>query len=243
MKLNLARGNWSKILVVLAVLGVVAFEIFVVFFDRRGEFAIQGVDAYDIDEFGSGAAVSQAFLMRGDGLNAVRLRFASEGRTTVSVHWTLWRGFADEPEQMTRAFEGEDIIELRPGRQWIPLNFIRDGSSRDRWYTIEARLNVPGDADSAQRPNVALVATRDNPERGGILWVDGVRQPGSLTIRAEREGRTLHRRLDAEVEPNLPPLLRSGTVQWVIVVIVHLAFAAFAKAILRESKRGDGSRA
>ena len=75
------------------------------------------------------------------------------------------------------------------------------------WYTFEVQLleadNVavrPG--ASARR--VALVASSDNPERGGILWVGDTRQPGSLFIRAERQGRTPYRRFVAEVEPNLP---------------------------------------
>ena len=187
-------------------------------------------------EFGSGAVVSHAFLMRGDGLNAVSLRFSSHAKAVVMVQWTLWRGLADQPEQMTRAFEGVETLDLRPGRQWKTFAFIRDASSRDRWYTIEVRLQeVPR--------QVALVASRDNPERGGVLFVNGARQSGSLSLRAERHGRTVYRRFVIEVEPKLPPALRIRAIQWGIVVLFHWAFFVFAFAVISDARVRPPSQA
>ena len=113
---------------------VLAFgaEIYFVFMDGSVPFRIQGANAYEVAEFGSGQPVSHAFLMRGDGLHAVSLYFSSGTQSVVKVRWTLWRGFRDQPQEMTRAFEGTEQLELRPGRQWKTLPFTRDASSRDR---------------------------------------------------------------------------------------------------------------
>jgi len=228
MRSILSHVSWWRAMTAAIMAATIAVEVYLVFVNRDTEFRIEGLDDYDITEFGSGAGVSHAFLMRGDGLNAVRLRFSSHERAAVKVQWTLWRGLADQPQQMTRAFEGVETLELRPGRQWKTFALTRDASSRDRWYTIEVRLQ------EAPRP-VALVASRDNPERGGVLFVNGVRQSGSLSLRAERRGRTLYRRFVAEVEPNLPPALRVRAIQWSIVVLFHWAFFVFAFAVMSDA--------
>lgn len=228
MRSILSGVNWWRAMAATIIAATIAVEVYVVFINRSSGFRIEGLDDYDISEFGSGAAVSHAFLMRGDGLNAVSLRFSSHAKAVVVVQWTLWRGLADQPQQMTRAFEGVDTLDLRPGRQWKTFAFTRDASSRDRWYTIEIRLQ------EAPRP-VALVASSDNPERGGVLFVNGVRQSGSLSLRAERHGRTRYRRFVAEVEPNLPPALRIRAIQWSIVVLFHWAFVVFAFSVMSDA--------
>jgi hypothetical protein len=228
MRSILRHVNRRRAMAATIMAATIGVEVYLVFINRDSHFRIEGLDDYDISEFGSGAAVSHAFQMRGDGLNAVNLRFTSQAKTVVSVQWTLWRGFADQPQQMTRAFEGVESLDLRPGRQWKTFAFTRDASSRDRWYTIEVRLQ------HAPRL-VALVASRDNPERGGVLFVNGVRQSGSLSLRAQRHGRTLYRRFVAEVEPHLPPALRIRAIQWTIVVLFHWAFFLFAFAVTSEA--------
>ncbi len=218
-------------------------ELYVVFVNRNDEFRIQGNETFDLTEFGSGAVVSQAFLMRGDGLNSVAVQFGSDSRAQVNVQWTLWRGMADQPAEMTRAFEGTEAIDLRPGHQWRTFRFTRDASSRDRWYTIEVRsLSVArtgpaleGGADAP--PKVALVASHDNPNRGGVLWVNGARRPGSLFMQAGRHGRTIYRRFVVEVEPNLPPVLKIRAVQWLVVVAFHWAFLVLAWAVFSDARR------
>ena len=220
-------------------------EIYLVFMKGSSQFRIEGTDAYEVAEFGSGRPVSHAFLMRGDGLNAVSLYFSSGTGSVVTVQWTLWRGLRDLPQEMTRAFEGTDRLELRPGRQWKTFPFTRDASSRDRWYTFEVRLleadNVAVRSDAGAR-QVVLVASRDNPERGGILWIGDDRQPGSLFIRAERQGRTPYRRFVAEIEPNLPRALRIPAVQWAIAITFHWAIFVVALAIIRDAARSPQAR-
>ncbi len=222
---------------------VFTVECYLVFVNRHGQFRIQGAEVFDLTDFGSGAVISHSFLMRGDGLNSVAVQFGSDSMAQVNVQWTLWRGMADEPAKMTRAFEGAEVIDLRPGHQWRTFSFTRDASSRDRWYTIEVRsLAVtrlgPGPATGVDAPpKVALVASHDNPNRGGVLWVNGALQPGSLFMAAGRQGRTLYRRFVAEVEPNLPSLLRIRAVQWVVAAAFHWAFLVFAWSVLSEASQ------
>lgn len=221
---------------------VIALEIYLVFINRHDEFRIEGKKTFDLAEFASGSVVAHAFLMRGDGLNSVALQFGSDSKARVTVQWTLWRGMALQPDKMTRAFEGADVLDLRPGHQWRTFEFTRDASSRDRWFTFEVRALAverlaPASEDLARTPRVALVASKDNPERGGLLWVDGALRPGSLFIRAGRQGRTIHRRFVAEVEPNLPTPLRIGIVQWALALAFHWAFLVFAWAVIGDAER------
>lgn len=224
----LDRGPRSRALFAAVCAAVLGVEIYIAFINRAGTFRIEGVDPYDVTEFGSGSSVSHAFLMRGDGLHAVSIRLSSDTAATASVQWTLWRGLADQPAEMTPAFEGTESLDLKPGRQWKSLTFTRDGSSRDRWYTIQLRLLEVAPVST----QVAIVASRDNPERGGVLWVNDVRQPGSLFVRADWRGRTLYRRFLADAAPNLPAALRIPAVQWSIVVVFHWAFMVFAYALM-----------
>ncbi len=223
---------------------VIALEIYLVFIKRHGDFRIEGKEAFDLAEFASGAVVAHAFLMRGDGLNSVAVQFGSDSKARLTVQWTLWRGKADQPGA-ARAFEGTEVLNLRPGHQWRTFEFIRDASSRDRWYTFEVHALAverlaPASEDPARTPRVALVASRDNPERGGLLLVDGALRPGSLFIRAGRQGRTIYRRFVVEAELYLPAPLRIRSVQWALVIAFHWAFLVFAWAVLGDAERRLG---
>ena len=227
------RVGFNAIFAIVCV-AVIAYEGAVLFLERDATFRIEGKRTYDVTEFASGSTVRHAFLMRGDGLRSVRVNFSSAEPRSVKVQWTLWRGFPDEPKDMTRAFEGVESLDLRPGHQWKTFNFTRDGSSNERWYTIEMRLLDP---PPAPFPLVSILASSDNPERGGVLFVDDVRQPGSLYLRADRRGGTFYRRFVAEAGPNLPAMLRIPAVQWAVVVTVHWALMVFAYALLADATR------
>ena len=214
---------------------MILVEAYVVFTARAGIFEIEGVETYDVGDFREGGTVAQAFLMRGDGMKAVRVRFSSNAVTIARVQWTLWRGYPDQPKEMARSFEGEEIFRLRPGRQWRTISFTRDGSSRDRWYTIQLRLLDPQPPPS---PQVSIVASHDNPDRGGVLFVNDIRQPGSLNLRAERRGRTLYRRFLEEAAPNLPAVLQVPAVQWAIAIVLHWALIVFAYTVLSAGRDG-----
>lgn len=212
----------------LACAATIAVEAYVVFGDTDSAFKIEGTNLYDVAEFAAGQSVSHAFLMRGEGMQAVSVRFRSSAVTTARVQWTLWRGYPDQPKEMARAFEGVEAFDLRPGRQWKTITFTRDGSSKDRWYTLQLRLLDP---QPPRSPQVSIVASNDNPDRGGLLFVNDVRKPGSLNLRAERRGRTLYRRFLAEAAPNLPAMLRVPATQWVIATVFHWALILFAFAV------------
>lgn len=210
---------------------VLLYEGFVVFVAREGMFRINGNDPYEVTELGTGATVSHAFYMRGDGLRAVAVRLSARAPATVTVKWTLWRGTLDAPKNMTLAAEGIERVELVAGRRWQVFPVTRDASSHNRWYTIQVRL-----VDALPGPSAAvgITASHDNPARGGVLWVNDVRQSGSLTMRAERQGRTLHRRFLIEAAPNLPRALQLPVVQWTLFAAFHWAMIVFTYAVLRE---------
>jgi hypothetical protein len=218
-------------LVIAAAVG--ALEVWAVLVDRDGTFAIEGEMPQVIRQFGEGQAVRQAFLMQGDGLHQVRVMVSCPRPQDFPVQWSLWRGTPDEPATFTTAFAASETWSLHGGRQWLALRFPRDGLSGDRWYTIEVKAARP-DAPIDAVDRVGILASQDNPERGGVLWLNDVRQPGSLTIRADRQGRTLFRRFEAEALPHLPSLFGSAWLQWLIVIALHWAFWIVAYAVLRD---------
>lgn len=253
---------------------VIAVEAYVLFVDRDQTFSIQGRTPYLLSEFGNGTPVAHAFLMRGNGLHAVRVRFSSSAATTVRLQWQLLREPATDerlsimetgPRELrleadrtwathpvTRGGSSEKLaimeggtreLRLEAGRTWATFPVTRDGSSHDRWYVFEAQLVDLPPADVRDRAQIALMATHDNPDRGGSLFVAGVNQPGSLVLRADRVGRTLHQQFVAEVEPNLPRWLRWPAVQWLIALALHAAVAVYAYALLIDRhprERDDG---
>lgn len=234
-----------RTLFVLGCAAVMAVEGYVLFVDRDHTFSIQGRKTYLLSEFGDGIPIAHAFLMRGNGLRAVRVRFSSVAPATVRLRWQLLRQPAPDEtlsiEELSIAEEGTRELRLEPGRTWVTFPVTRDGSSHDRWYSFETqRVDLPP-AEIRDRERAGLLATRDNPDRGGSLFVAGVNQPGSLVLRADRVGHTLHQRFVAEVEPNLPRWLRWPAVQWIVGLILHAAVAVHAHALLidRHPRRRD----
>jgi hypothetical protein len=228
----LATGRYLSPRVLMVVVILLAVEGYALFVKQHGTFAISGRREYEIAKFADGATVRQAFLMRGAGLNALRVSLVSETAARVRLRWVLWRGMEDVGA-LQPAAGGEEDLELSAGRQWPTLNVVRDRSSHDRWYTLELRLMEVAGAPptGSTRPRVTIQATQDNPDRGGVLWVDERRLPGSLQLRADRLGPTIYRRFQNEVEPNLPPVFQSHAVQWLTLVLINAAFVRFAIAI------------
>lgn len=251
----------QRALFALGCAAVIAAESYVLFVDRDHTFSIQGRRTYPLGEFGDGVPVAHAFLMRGDGLRAVRVQFSSTAPATVQLRWQLLREPASDEtlsiagprevrleadrtwttypairdgssEKLSIMEGGTRELRLEAGRTWATFPVTRDGSSHDRWYAFEAQLADPPSANVRDRVQIALLATHDNPDRGGSLFVAGVNQPGSLVLRADRRGPTLYRRFVVEVEPNLPGVLRIQAVQWLVVILLHWAFVTFAYALL-----------
>lgn len=233
------QDGWRPLTILTALaVAVLCAEVFLLFVNRDGVFAIEGDDDYDIVEFGSGAVVAHAFLMRGDGLHSVRVRLNSDTPAAANIRWVLWNGTPETPSQMARAFDGVASVKVIPGRKWHSISFLRNGSSNDKWFTIELQLMdpVPGRESSGRSPQVSVVASRNNPSRGGVLWVDGARQSGSLFLRADATGRTLYRRFQAEAVPHFPRVLQAPVVQWTTFALLHWAFLVFAYSVIKDAE-------
>ena len=234
---TVSGSNATWLAIVVALLGVEAYTVLA---DQTGTFRTRGRLPYEISEFAERKVVAHAFLMRGDSLHAVRVKLISSNAAAVRLQWRLFAGHPDEPADRALAFEGIASFDVRPGPQWQALDFTRHGSSNDRWFTLELQLL---DAVANRRladapaPRVVLMATSDNPARGGVLWVDSVRQPGSLMLDANTVGRTPYRRFKLEAEPFLPAPFQSGLVQVLVVVAFHWAFLVFAWSLLSEASR------
>ncbi|MEX2269871.1 MAG: hypothetical protein WD690_00275 [Vicinamibacterales bacterium] len=226
----LHRWRWPAAAICIA--AVLAIEAYAVFENREGTFSIEGEQPYPIEEFAAGEPVRQAFLMQGAGLRGVRVLVDAKIDAPVPMAWKLWRGHPDHPG-MSLAFEGIETVTTRRGQQWVEFSFARDGSSGDRWYTFETVLATPRAAEPDPAAPV-LVASHDNPERGGALWVGATRKPGSLFLRADRRGQNAYRRFRTEGTPHLPRVLQIEAIQWVIFLSCHAAFVAYAIAALRD---------
>ena len=227
------KALYSNRLIVAAIAAAwLAVEAYVVLGDADGRFSIRGRDTYEIGEFSDGAVVSQAFLMRGNGLNNVRVQLSSDRAGDATLGWRLWSGFRDQPQSFAVAFEGEQPVELRPGPQWVSFEFPRNGSSNDQWFTIEFWRKPQADA-----PRLTVTASHDNPQRGGALWLNDEHKTGSLVFSAGWSGRTPYRRFMLEAAPHLPIIFRREPVQWLIVVAIHWAAVVFVMAALKDAAR------
>jgi hypothetical protein len=172
--------------------------------------------------------------MQGDGLHRVSFRVTSDRPAVAQVQWILWNGMPDHPD-MKRAFEGVLSLELQARPQWASVDFVRNGTSHNRWYTLETKLVDARATAPGPPPLIAVMASRDNPDLGGVLWVNGARQPGSLFLRADQRGRTRYRQFVNDAEPHLPALLRQPVIQWSVVVAIHAALLTFVAAVFAEA--------
>jgi hypothetical protein len=213
---------------------LIAYEGYLVFL-KRPMLRIEGDRPVRIEAFDHGTTASHAFQMNDDGLYAVSMRFIADRPVSVHVLCRLLRlpdagaPMADNPNLFAAIYRWTDTLDLEAGDHWQRIGFHSVGESRGQWYAFEIRL-----LDSSQnrpegqnaRAAVSLLASEDNPPRGGKLWIDGVRQPGSLFLRAH--GGTKYEQFLLHDEPKLPPVLRNRIVQAALVLIYHWALFTFA---------------
>lgn len=157
---------------------------------------IEGAEPISIAGFGTGATVRHAFQMPVDALSGISVRISSDQSSTLTLFCRLLQvsdrseGAEDHPDAYTEIYRWTERLNVPAGEAWHRFEFPLVDASTGRWYAFEIRLfeaspmRMP--AAAATRPAVAIAASRDNPARGGKLWVDGVRQPGSLFIRAHK---------------------------------------------------------
>lgn len=155
---------------------------------------IEGNEPLSIAGFGSGATVRHAFVMPVDGLRDVSVKISADQPSTLTFSCKLLlvadssAGAENRLNAYSEIYSWTDRVTVRPGERWHRIGFPSVGASRDRWYAFEIQLldasPTPTPTAAVTRPAVGIAASRDNPPHGGKLWVDGVRQPGSLFIRA-----------------------------------------------------------
>jgi hypothetical protein len=197
---------------------------------------IQGEQPIPMPEFGDGAELTQAFGMTGDGLKGVSVQLFSDQPTTLDVLCELQQRFEDMPAAYAEIYRWTTTLRDVSGTQWRRFDFPPLAASAGRFYAFRIRVldSEPHrkGAAAAGRPHVAIAAFSDNVRRGGILWVDGARQTGSLYFQAHGDGETAFARFRLNVEPQLPWPLRNQAIQLVLVLILHWALLTSCHAML-----------
>jgi hypothetical protein len=201
----------------------------------------EGKRPVPITAFGAGATAAHAFQMETDKLNAVAVRIVASEPSSLRVLCKLFRlpigepGAEDDPTRYAPLYQWTATMKVAAGDHWQRIAFSGVDDSYRRWYRFEIRLldavseRARGHHESV-RPNVSIMASEDNPLRGGKLWIDGVRQPGSLFIIAE--GPTPYERFRLHVEPGLPNALRNRAVQAVVVAVYLWALVTLLYAVV-----------
>lgn len=189
------RGRLGLALFVGGCVFLIAYPVWSVL-NRPIALRIEGTEPLSIAEFGTGAAVRHAFQMPVDGLSEISVRISADQSSTLTLFCRLLQvsdssdGAESHLDAYSEIYRWTERLNVRVGEGWHRFEFPSVGTSKGRWYAFEVRLleasptRMP--AAAATRPAVGIAASRDNPARGGKLWVDGVRQPGSLFIRAHR---------------------------------------------------------
>ena len=228
----------TRILFAGACLAIVGGEATALFVERTVSLRTEGEKPILLSQFRDGAAVEHGFLMAGDGLKAVSVRFEAERPTSMLVSCVLSLGDDANPEARAEIYRWTQTVEARSGGNWKRFDFPSVGASNNRYYKFKIRLLDAWPAGPIERarphdrPPIAIVASTDNPPRGGALWIDEVRQPGSLYLRAHNEGDTRYGRFRLETEPKLPALLRRRSIQIALALAYHVALLTFAYVTL-----------
>lgn len=232
------RGTFRSVLLVLIYVILVVSEGIALFAARTVRFSIEGTMPYAIDAFGDRAMVEHEFLMAGDGLNAVSVRLAAARPMSFRVLTTLSSVEPSAPDRRAALYRWVSDVTLKHAITWKRFDFPPLTASNDRYYSFRIQLvdGTLSDDPGTPRPidplPVAIMASHDNPPRGGALWISGIRQTGSLYLRAHTPGETAYERFRLSMEPRLPPLLRHFGAQVLIVLVYQWALLAFADALL-----------
>ncbi len=214
----------------IVLVGGEGYELFVV---RTVSLRTEGETPIPINEFRDGVAVEHGFSMVGDGLRAVSVRFSTERPVSIHVLCELTEALEDKPGARAEIYHWTSSIDLSSGMTWTRFDFPPIGRSSDRYYKFQIRLldvRLTGEAEpkkSGERPPIAIMASTDNPPRGGALWIDGVRQSGSLYIRAHGAGETAYERFWLDAKTTLPAPLQNRVLQIAVALVYHWALLTF----------------
>ena len=155
---------------------------------------IEGKERISIADFGNGATVTHAFVMPVDGLHGVSVKISVDRPSTLTFSYKLMQlsdtspGGENRLDAYAEIHRWSDRLTVRSGERWHRVTFPSVAASKDGWYAFEIRLldasPAGGPTTADTWPAVSIAASQDNPARGGKLWIDGVRQPGSLFLLA-----------------------------------------------------------
>ena len=223
---------------------LVASEVYLAFFKQTVIVETEGVKPFLIDTFRNGATVTHAFLMHADVLDAVSVRLIADGPASLHVACRLLRlydtaaGAEGDRNAYSEIYRWVEVWSIRAGDRWRRIEFPAVAASNNQWYAFEIRaIDVPPALPAQEvrgaRPAVSLLASQDNPYRGGKLWINGVHQPGSLSIRAHAGTMYQQFRL---AESRLPNVLRNRAVQGTGVLVYHCVFLAVAYGLVFRSQ-------
>ena len=235
----------SKLLFVCICTALVGYEAYR-FYDTTVLHAptvmIEGEQRIQISAFGDGAQVTQAFGMTADGLRGVSVQLSTDRPATLVVLCELQERFEDMPGAYADVYRWTTTVNDVSGTQWRHFNFPPLNASAGRFYAFSLRVLASdskqgqraGDrlVQAAERPRVTLTGFSDNVRRGGILWLDGTRQVGSVFFQAHGDGETAYARFRLGVEPLLPRPLRNLATQAALMLILNWALLASCHAML-----------
>lgn len=200
---------------------------------------IQGEQPILMAEFGDEAEFTQAFGMTTGGLRAVSVQLTSDQPATLHVLCELQQMFEDMPGAQAEIYRWTTTLHDVSGTQWRRFDFPVLAASAGRPYAFRIRVlqsepfvRKGAAVPAAERPHVAIAGFSDNVRRGGILWVAGVRQVGSLYFQAHGDGETAYSRFRLNVEPRLPAPLRNQALQLALVLMLHWALLTTCHAML-----------
>ena len=221
------------------------YETWFVFFSDLS-MRIDGKQPVAITEFANGVPVFHAFLMNGDGLRAVSVRIVAEQPASLRVAYKLLRLYDRDPASIMirtgtpRCTAGPTDYSTGLATTGSASHFRQSRSPTTRCTRLKSAWQATSAGRSAAngRPAVSLMASMDNPPYGGALWIDGVRQPGSLFIAVH--GDTIYTGLQRRSELILPAVFRDRAVQALIALALQGAFIALAYGVL--FSRADATR-
>ena len=233
----------SRRLLVAACVVLAGYEIWTFFVRESAAVAIEGSHRRLIDEFGRGAQISQSFQMIGNGLRAIDVQLAADRPATVLIRCELseitfpWSGPPIAPQTW---FE---TIKHVSGADWRRISLPPLEPSNTRTFALRLQvIAAVRDGDDAVRdfrhpsadgrPQVAIVASKENLSGGGVLSISGQQRTGSLFLRAHTRSRTAYQRLRADVAPSLPPALRHPAVQIALAIAYQWALLTVVYALI-----------
>jgi hypothetical protein len=230
------RLAFGAVCVVLAL-----YETWTFFLSDAPAVSIQGNHRRDVEAFGRGVPIAQSFLMVGNGLRNIDVRFDADTPATLLLRCELAQiamPWTTEPLVSREWFENVKRIS---GTEWRRLSFPAIEASNARSFVLRLQVirAVAADGDPAARmrlpadaPRVAILASKENIVGGGVMSVSDRPQNGSLFLRAYTANRTAYSRFRADVAPTLPGVLKNPVVELAILIAYQWALLRVVFSVL-----------